>query len=97
MAYPKNVGKAVERLTAKHFLYLPSASIYGGVSGLYDYGPLGCKLKTNIINYWRNFFVLEENIFEIETMTLTPEIVLKFCKFFCNFLQFFLNKDFWAC
>ncbi len=35
----------------------PSSEIYGGLSGIYDYGPLGIMLKHNIQNVWWNFFV----------------------------------------
>ena len=38
------------------FIY-PSSEIYGGLSGVYDYGPLGVKLKHNIQNLWWNSFV----------------------------------------
>lgn len=38
------------------FIY-PSSEIYGGLAGVYDYGPLGVKLKHNIQNLWWNSFV----------------------------------------
>ncbi|MBI2285487.1 glycine--tRNA ligase, partial [Candidatus Saccharibacteria bacterium] len=38
------------------FIYQGS-EIYGGLSGVYDYGPLGVKLKHNIQNLWWNSFV----------------------------------------
>jgi glycyl-tRNA synthetase len=38
------------------FVY-PSSEIYGGLAGVYDYGPLGVKLKYNIQNIWWNSFV----------------------------------------
>jgi glycyl-tRNA synthetase len=38
------------------FVY-PSSEIYGGLSGVYDYGPLGTLLKRNIIDEWLKFFV----------------------------------------
>ena len=33
--------KECENLLKQKFFYVPSFEIYGGVSGLYDYGPLG--------------------------------------------------------
>ena len=30
----------------------PSSDIYGGLQGVFDYGPLGVELKNNIINAW---------------------------------------------
>ena len=38
------------------FIY-PGSEIYGGLSGFYDYGPLGVALKRNIIDAWLKFFV----------------------------------------
>lgn len=38
------------------FVY-PASEIYGGLAGVYDYGPLGVKLKHNIQNLWWNSFV----------------------------------------
>lgn len=48
-----------------------------GVAGLYDYGPTGCALQANILNLWRNHFVLEEAMLEIDCTNLTPYEVLK--------------------
>lgn len=48
-----------------------------GVAGLYDYGPMGCAMKSNIISLWRSHFVLEEGLLEVDCSTLTPENVLK--------------------
>jgi glycyl-tRNA synthetase len=42
------------------------------VAGLYDYGPVGCSLKNNLENLWREHFILEENMFEINTSCITP-------------------------
>ena len=53
------------------------AQIYGGVAGLYDFGPPGCGLKENILDLWRKHFVLEEKMLQIECTTLTPHAVLK--------------------
>lgn len=50
----------------KGFIY-PSSDIYGGISGLYDYGHLGTLLKKNLENVWRKFFLsLSSNYYEIE-------------------------------
>jgi glycyl-tRNA synthetase len=38
------------------FIY-PSSEIYGGLAGVYDYGPLGVRLKHNIQNLWWSSFV----------------------------------------
>jgi len=38
------------------FIY-PGSDIYGGLAGVYDYGPLGVALKHNLQNIWWNSFV----------------------------------------
>jgi len=66
-----------EELVKKRLFFFPAFSIYSGVKGLYDYGPLGCAMKTNLINLWRQHFILEENMLEIESTCLTPSVVLE--------------------
>ena len=67
----------MEDLLKRRFFYDQSFAIYGGVSGQYDFGPMGCAMKANIINAWRNFFILEEQMLEVDCTMLTPESVLK--------------------
>ena len=55
----------------------PSFEIYGGVGGFYDFGPLGVTLKNKIIQKWREFYVVREGFFEIDSPTVLPEEVLK--------------------
>ncbi|RUS34181.1 glycyl-tRNA synthetase [Jimgerdemannia flammicorona] len=68
---------ALEQLINKRFFYAPAFGIYGGVAGLYDYGPTGCALQANILALWRNHFVLEEEMLELDTTIMTPHDVLK--------------------
>lgn len=35
----------------------PGSDIYGGMAGTWDYGPLGVKLKKNLMDAWWQFFV----------------------------------------
>lgn len=67
----------LEGVLRRRFFYAPSFDIYGGVSGLYDYGPPGCALQANIIDTWRKHFVLEEDMLEVDCTALTPHEVLK--------------------
>ena len=48
-----------------------------GVTGLYDFGPMGCAMKANLLSAWRQHFVLEEQMLEVDCSILTPETVLK--------------------
>lgn len=67
----------LEGLMTKRFFYTQAFEIYGGVSGLYDYGPTGAALQSNIIAAWRNHFILEEEMLELETTIMTLAEVLK--------------------
>ena len=53
----------------RQLFYVPSFKIYGSVAGFYDFGPPGCAVKQNITQFWRQHFVLEENMLEA---SLTP-------------------------
>jgi glycyl-tRNA synthetase len=55
----------------------PAYDIYGSVAGLYDYGPLGTALKTNIESHWRKLYVLGEDFQEISCPIVAPEPVFK--------------------
>lgn len=48
-----------------------------GIAGLYDFGPMGCSMKANMLNLWRQHFVLEESMLEVDCTILTPEKVLR--------------------
>ncbi|MCO5565294.1 hypothetical protein L7F22_018967 [Adiantum nelumboides] len=67
----------LEGLMTKRFFYTQAFEIYGGVSGLYDYGPTGAALQANIISAWRQHFILEEEMLELETTIMTLSDVLK--------------------
>ena len=67
----------LDSLLRRRLFYTPSFELYGGVSGLYDYGPPGCALQANIVDLWRKHFVLEEDMLELDCTSLTPHDVLK--------------------
>ncbi len=76
------LAKDLERLASlvrNRGFYWPSYEIYGGVAGLYDFGPVGVMLKNNIVELWRKFFIYDRDglVYEIETPIITPRIVLK--------------------
>ena len=59
------------------FIY-QSSELYGGIQGVYDYGPLGVELKNNIKNSWLTSMVYEnDNIEVIDASILTNPLVLK--------------------
>ncbi|KAF3992360.1 hypothetical protein FT663_01197 [Candidozyma haemuli var. vulneris] len=68
---------SLEQVLKRRFFFAPAFEIYGGVSGLYDYGPPGCAFQANIVDTWRKHFILEEDMLEVDTTMLTPYEVLK--------------------
>ena len=67
----------MEDLLKRRFFFDQSFAIYGGITGQFDFGPMGCAMKANMLNAWRNFFILEEQMLEVDCSILTPEPVLK--------------------
>ncbi len=55
---PKEVSleKIVSLAKRRGFIF-PGSEIYGGLSGTWDYGPLGVLLKQKLIDWWRDYFV----------------------------------------
>jgi len=64
-------------LLKKRGFLQPAFEIYGGVAGLYDYGPLGGRLRRKVMQKWLNHWISLGNIVEIDSPTITPEEVLK--------------------
>jgi len=69
--------KLLDKLLTRRMFVVPSFDIYGGVKGLYDFGPPACALKANVIAAWRNHFILEESMLELDCTNLTPFKVLE--------------------
>ncbi|XP_076271127.1 glycine--tRNA ligase isoform X1 [Rhynchophorus ferrugineus] len=67
----------MEDLLKRRFFFDQSFAIYGGITGQFDFGPMGCAFKANLLQAWRQFFVLEEQMLEVDCSILTPEPVLK--------------------
>lgn len=59
--------KIVSLAKRRGFVY-PSSEIYGGLSNVYDYGPLGVELLRNIRDlWWKNFIHNREDVVGIES------------------------------
>ena len=57
------------------FIY-PGSDIYGGLSGTWDFGPLGVALKRNIMNLWWQMFVDErDDMFGVDAAILMNQKV----------------------
>lgn len=51
-------------LCKRRGIIYPGSEIYGGLQGLYDYGPVGVELKNNLINSWWRTNVYERDDME---------------------------------
>ena len=74
-------AESMEKLVAlckrRGFIF-QSNEIYGGLQGLYDFGPLGVELKNNLKRSWWNSMVYERDDVEgIDSSILTNPMVLK--------------------
>ena len=69
----------LERLTSmmrRRGIILPSFEIYGGVSGLIDYGPVGARIKRKVVQSWIDHWTSHGDIVEIDSPSITPKEVL---------------------
>jgi glycyl-tRNA synthetase len=53
---PLTIDELTTFCKRRGFVY-PTAEMYGGLAGFWDYGPLGVELKNNIKNEWWKFHV----------------------------------------
>ncbi len=57
------------------FIY-PGSDVYGGLSGTWDYGPLGVSLKRNIMSLWWKMFVdSRDDIYGVDAAILMNQKV----------------------
>lgn len=65
------IEKVVALSKRRGFVY-PNSEIYGGVAGIYDFGPLGVELRNNIRRYWWWSMVqMHDNVVGIEGANIT--------------------------
>lgn len=69
--------KIISLCKRRGFVY-PGSEIYGGLSGTWDYGPLGVELKNNIKNvWWRMFVQTRDDMFGVDAAILMNAEVWK--------------------
>lgn len=63
--------ESIVSLTKRRGFIYPGSDVYGGLSGTWDYGPLGVMLKRNIMQLWWKLFVEErEDMYGVDTAIL---------------------------
>lgn len=60
MAKDTKLEDIVSLAKRRGFIF-PGSDVYGGLSGTWDYGPLGVELKRNILQLWWKMFVDERD------------------------------------
>ena len=74
----KTMDQLVSLCKRRGFVF-QNADIYGGMQGVYDYGPLGVELKNNIKAAWWRAMVYERDDVEgLDSAILTNRKVLKY-------------------
>ncbi len=63
-------------LSKRRGIFWPSFDIYGGLSGFYDYGPVGSLIKDNIVSVWKNIFINMEGMAPVDSPNITLSNVL---------------------
>jgi len=73
----QRMEKIVSLCKRRGFVF-QSSEIYGGLNGLWDYGPLGVELKRNLKNYWWRVMVHErDDVVGLDGSILTHPAVLE--------------------
>ena len=65
----------VMEIAKRRGFYWKAYEIYGGLGGFYDYGPLGAWLKENILNIWKEEFVVKDGLLMLDGPNIGPEIM----------------------
>ncbi len=73
-------SERLSRLTGmlkRRGVILPAFEIHGGAAGLYDFGPVGGRLRNRVNQTWIDHWQSLGNIVEISSPTVTPYPVLE--------------------
>ena len=69
----KNLEEIVSLCKRKGFIF-QSGEIYGGLQGVYDYGPLGVELKNNLkAAWWKSNVYERDDIYGLDAAILTQK------------------------
>jgi glycyl-tRNA synthetase len=74
----KSMDELVSLCKRRGFIF-QSSEIYGGLQGMYDFGPLGVELKNNLKSAWWKSMVYERDDVEgLDASILTNQLVLNY-------------------
>src|SRR6201989_2611492 len=73
----QRMEKIVSLCKRRGFIF-QSSEIYGGLNGVWDYGPLGTELKNNLKQYWWKVIVRDrDDVVGLDGSILTHPVVLQ--------------------
>ncbi|OHA97820.1 MAG: glycine--tRNA ligase [Candidatus Zambryskibacteria bacterium RIFCSPHIGHO2_12_FULL_38_34] len=76
MAEKENKMDKIVSLCKRRGFIFQGSDIYGGLAGIFDYGPLGVELRHNIKQYfWQKFITEREDVYGMGAAILMPEKV----------------------
>lgn len=75
--------QAVVNTLERRLFFIPAFKIYRGVAGLYDYGPPGCAVKSNVLAFWRQV---------VSTAVCENEKLLVEMKLFVNWIGYYVFR-----
>jgi len=81
-------GVDQEEIARRRGIYFQGFGIYGGLSGLFDFGPYGSRMKDKIVRTWKETMLSEGNIAEFDGTTITHTQVLKASGHYDRFFDF---------
>jgi len=71
MTRPKPSMDEITALAKRRGFIFQSSEIYGGVNGIWDYGPAGVEMKRNVREaWWREMVELRDDVVGIETSVI---------------------------
>jgi len=73
----KNLDQVVALCKRRGFIFQAS-SLYGGLQGVYDYGPMGVELKRNLIDsWWQEMVYVRDDVEGLDSAILTHQKTLQ--------------------
>lgn len=74
----KNIEQIISLCKRRGFIF-QSGEIYGGLQGVYDYGPLGVELKNNLkAAWWRTNVYERDDIVGLDSAILSHQCVFRY-------------------
>ncbi|MGC8628959.1 MAG: glycine--tRNA ligase [Candidatus Micrarchaeia archaeon] len=70
------MSEGVYEIVARRGVFFRAFGIYNELSGFYDFGPIGARIRNNMKELWRDIFVRKTGAYELSTSIVLSEPVL---------------------